>query len=209
MSGENELRLRLRGWMRETLDRHGWSADEWARRAGTSSTNLTRLLNGTGHCSLPNTETLAKLAKVANSQPKLIDTDRVPVYYLPVLDANDVETILGLGHTQQEDFLTSLKLEHTQVASVRRRSLRAFGVKIDTESMNAKGLLAGDVAIVEPADLVPPTNGALVAVLSEGLVGGYIYQPPFYLPASTLPFAPLMMDAAELIGRIMQIERLF
>lgn len=53
----------IRVWMRETLDRTGWTPQKWAQLAGTSATNITRFLKDGHH--LPSTSTIAKLARVA------------------------------------------------------------------------------------------------------------------------------------------------
>lgn len=65
------IRDRLAQWMRGVMDANDWSAEQWARRAGTTPTNITRFLADPKHASLPTTETLAKLCRVAGSQPSL------------------------------------------------------------------------------------------------------------------------------------------
>ena len=65
----------VRAWMRSVLEDKGWSANEWAKAASTSSTNITRMLGPKGN--VPNVETLMKLARVAGSQPNLIGFGKV------------------------------------------------------------------------------------------------------------------------------------
>lgn len=65
----------VRAWMRGVLEDKGWSANEWAKSAGTSPTNVTRMLGPSG--SLPNVETLMKLARIAGSQPNLTGFGKV------------------------------------------------------------------------------------------------------------------------------------
>ncbi len=36
--------VQIRAWMRTVMDNRGWSAEHWARVAGTSPTNVTRFL---------------------------------------------------------------------------------------------------------------------------------------------------------------------
>ena len=57
----------IRVWMRQVMDKNGWSANRWASLAGTSSTNITRFLKDAAHC--PSARTIAKLALVAGSAP--------------------------------------------------------------------------------------------------------------------------------------------
>lgn len=60
----------VRAWMAQTLDDKGWSANEWATAAGTTPTNITRLMAGDNK--VPSVETVMKLAGVARSMPDLI-----------------------------------------------------------------------------------------------------------------------------------------
>lgn len=60
----------VRVWMRQVLEDKGWSANEWATHAGTSPTNITRLLSPLGK-TVPSVDTISKLAMVAGSQPPL------------------------------------------------------------------------------------------------------------------------------------------
>jgi hypothetical protein len=60
----------VRVWMREVMAERNWSANEWATMAGTSPTNITRVLSPTSKV-IPSIDTIGKLAAVANSQPAL------------------------------------------------------------------------------------------------------------------------------------------
>lgn len=60
----------VRVWMRQVLEEHGWSANEWALQAGTSPTNITRMLSPISK-TVPSIDTISKLAMVAGSQPAL------------------------------------------------------------------------------------------------------------------------------------------
>ena len=60
----------VRVWMRSVMAERDWSANEWAVQAGTSPTNITRLLAPTGK-TVPSIDTISKLAMVAGSQPAL------------------------------------------------------------------------------------------------------------------------------------------
>lgn len=64
-------RRALRVWIRQVLDEKGWSAREWAMAAGTTPTNITRLLS-TDDAPLPTAATLMRLATIARSQPNLV-----------------------------------------------------------------------------------------------------------------------------------------
>lgn len=61
-------RKSIKVWMREVMSSTGMSANEWAVKAGTSPTNITRFLN-TESKYIPSARTIAKLASVAKTQP--------------------------------------------------------------------------------------------------------------------------------------------
>lgn len=61
----------VRVWMRETLRETGMSAEEWARKAATSPTNITRVLEPTSTI-IPNMATVARLARVVGTQPSML-----------------------------------------------------------------------------------------------------------------------------------------
>jgi transcriptional regulator with XRE-family HTH domain len=67
---KDDLRQQIVEWMLAVMRERDWSAERWAALAGTSPTNITRLISG-GE-SLPTTATLAKLARAAGSQPSLL-----------------------------------------------------------------------------------------------------------------------------------------
>ena len=58
----------IKVWMRTFMQQSGMSANEWATKAGTSPTNITRFLNSDSKF-IPSARTIAKLASVAKSQP--------------------------------------------------------------------------------------------------------------------------------------------
>lgn len=74
---ERATRNAVRVWMREVLDRHEWSAAEWAHRAGTTPTNITRVLDPSSTI-IPSAVVLSRLAKVAGTQPNLLAFVRRP-----------------------------------------------------------------------------------------------------------------------------------
>ncbi len=61
----------VRVWLRQVMENKNWSAREWALAANTSPTNITRLLDPLNKTA-PSIETVAKLARIARSQPNLV-----------------------------------------------------------------------------------------------------------------------------------------
>jgi len=68
---ESERRA-IRVWLRQTMQEKGLSANEWATKAGTSPTNITRFLNSDTKF-IPSSRTISKLSKVVGTQPGLIN----------------------------------------------------------------------------------------------------------------------------------------
>lgn len=56
----------LRKWMNQVMREREWNAQEWATRAHTSPTNITRFIKGSDH--MPSYATLVKLA-IAAGEP--------------------------------------------------------------------------------------------------------------------------------------------
>lgn len=72
-SDVEELERRaIRVWMRTVMSTQNWSANEWAVKANTSPTNITRFLNSDATY-IPTARTLGKLAYVAGSSPQLVN----------------------------------------------------------------------------------------------------------------------------------------
>jgi len=61
----------VRVWMRAVLEEKDWSANEWAKLAKTSPTNITRMLSPISK-TMPSVDTVCKLATVAGSAPNLV-----------------------------------------------------------------------------------------------------------------------------------------
>lgn len=81
---DNESKF-IRVWMREVMQQTGMSANEWAVKAGTSPTNITRFLN-TDSKFIPSARTIAKLAFVAKSQPSFATS--ATMSSVPVMNAD-------------------------------------------------------------------------------------------------------------------------
>ena len=103
---EDGTRASIRRWIRTVLQEQGWSAEEWARRAGTSPTNITRIL-AVEDFSLPNADTLARLAIAAGSQPDLTSRKgkEGPHNTVPLLDRQQVLDYLNLPASQRVAYL--------------------------------------------------------------------------------------------------------
>jgi transcriptional regulator with XRE-family HTH domain len=77
---ESERRS-IRVWLRQTMKDKGMTANEWATKAGTSPTNITRFLNSDTKY-IPSSRTISKLSKVVGTQPGYFQSaqgDTIPV----------------------------------------------------------------------------------------------------------------------------------
>lgn len=104
----------LRQWMRGVLQSTGWSAAQWARRARTSGSNITRFIRDQ-RASLPTVRTITKLAAVAPMPPPPLAMLRRPsdqaseelaeIYQgIPAPKrAEFLEVVRGIGRLMGED----------------------------------------------------------------------------------------------------------
>jgi hypothetical protein len=68
---EEHLYCTLVVWAKRVLDLHGWSQNEWARRAGVPQACVSRMLNP-GLADLPTLKTIIKLGETAGFMPNLM-----------------------------------------------------------------------------------------------------------------------------------------
>jgi hypothetical protein len=180
----------VRVWMRQVLEDKNWTASEWAKRAGTSPTNISRVLSPTSEI-IPTSATLAKLSRAAGSQPNLgayqrVIAERVPLRSLDrLMETNPDKTIIAPVELSDE----------------------AFAVKITTDAMNGAGIMEGDVVFCEPINQVPPTIGKIVVAHANGT--GFIgkFAPPWLMPQSTGAHNPQPLAELEIIGVCVMVTR--
>ncbi len=197
-------------WMRNVLEAQKWTAQEWARQADTSATNITRALGPRGP--MPTAATLAKLVAVAGSHPDFSGGKRDAqgmFFSVPLLHGPEVDKLVGkMGTETQEAWLTARALEGPVVATLYRPSDRAFAVRIDVASLTGRGIFPQDTVIVEPNDILPLEAGCIVVVRSEGQTGAYEYRPPYLLPhVNGTTMGPIMIDNATIVGRAVHLQR--
>ena len=166
------------------LEAQKWTAQEWARQAYTSATNITRALGP--HGPMRTAATLAKLVAVAGSHPDFSGGKRDAqgmFFSVPLLHGTEVDKLVGkMGTETQEAWLTARALEGPVVATLYRPSDRAFAVRIDVASLTGRGIFPQDTVIVEPNDILPLEAGCIVVVRSEGQTGAD--RVPAALPAA-------------------------
>jgi SOS-response transcriptional repressor LexA len=179
---------RIAAWMHRVMKTNNWSAEEWARKAKTSPTNLTRFLSsGTTTTS---GKTLIKLATAAKSTPplgpeRLTDITEVPHY-------GDF-----MGKVIKGTFAV-----HGNV------STKAFAVEAQSDSLSLGGILPGDILVCEPESVLPQKTGALIAYLLDEEICVAKFFPPYLMPQSSNPMhEPVAANDVEIIGTVVNQVR--
>lgn len=205
---EQIARAAIRRWVRMVLHEQGWSAEEWAKRASTSATNITRIL-ALEEFSLPNTDTLARLVRAAGSQPDLLGRPLEPhVSTVPLLAHTQVAQMLRLESTGRIAFLQRMREEFPAQQILFRPSRSGFAVEIETNSLQGRRVGKHDIAIIEPDDFGPGSSGAAVGAIVAGKISAWLFYPPLLVPASE-EYDPVALKDIKMLGRIVQAIRRF
>lgn len=156
---------RIAAWMQRVMVKNNWTAEEWARRAGTSPTNLTRFLGSGSHTTSGNT--LIKLATAAKSTPPIGPETLSPTTEIPFY----------------EDFMGKILKGNFTVPS--EVSASAFAVELEADTMTLGGLLPGDTLVCEPETVRSARNGSILAYVVDGLMCAGKLYPPYLMPSSS------------------------
>ena len=205
VSSEEQIQQSVRRWVRTVMHQQGWSAEEWARRAATTPTNITRILSSDK--SLPNADTLARLARIAGSQPDLVGTgDKAAAGHVPLLDHDQVMTLVGKNLREKATFIESLRRELATMQVLFRPSATGFAVRIETDSLRGRGLLKDDVVVVQPSDFSGEDHGSIAAAVVRRRIGAWLWYPPLLVPAHESD-DPVPIKDAVILGRVLQLTR--
>lgn len=206
--GEDALRERLATWMRTVMERNEWSAEEWARRANTAATNITRFLRAEQGF-MPTVRTLAKLANAAGSAPDL--TPRLPtveIMRLPLLGTREIISVASAIKRGDRGMVNQL-LREANVATVpvpAAVGAGSFAITLTHTTLDLAGILSGDTVIVDPN--TPPRHGDKVATFDGDAVAAYLYHPPYLMPKSAdVSAQPRPLDSAVVLGVIKHLLR--
>lgn len=206
MDSDTDLRLRLKAWMERVMAARGWSAETWAERANTAPTNVTRFLK-TADAAIPSSRTLAKLGEVAGDPPPLIRLQEISATPIRVLNKDEICLWLTVGLEQPAPRVETSSREFVYVTG--EVSANAVAVALETDAVSARGVVSGDLIVVDPA--APPVHGKIVVFVDvDGRVSAAVYAPPYLIPQSTNPaHVPLPIDGARIVGVALQaIKRL-
>ena len=162
---DSDARQRIAAWMTEVMQSQGWTAKDWATRADTSPSNITRFMSKiTEGKHVPSPGTIEKLAQAAGSAPQLfswsIDSDRS----VPLLSpARALDHVQALRQTRGKNVTATSKKKVSVPGDVPDR---AFAITLSGNTMSGAGILDSDVAIIDPA--LKPSEGSVVVVLGKG-----------------------------------------
>jgi SOS-response transcriptional repressor LexA len=211
MSTQEEVATRrtIAAWMKTVLAAHDWSSEEWARRADVTATTITRLIKDPVTASLPNTETLAKLARAAGSQPYFVGgTTGLQGYAVALADRTALIRYLKCDGRAQAAMVSNLAGEGPTVIVSVRPSARAIAVAITNDTLSARGVFPGDIVVVEPVDVLAPTDGSIVVAIVDEKIGAYVHQPPFLMPVTSSGAVDVVrIRDARIIGRGIHLIR--
>ena len=125
---DEQERKALKVWMRGVIQNQKMSAYEWATKAGTSPTNITRFLNGNAK-SIPSSRTVAKLSHVSGTEPTKITV------------ADSLTRTLEVFNTKGN------RVRYVNVYGIEGKAL---ALELDTPSgYGTAGINKGDTIIVE------------------------------------------------------------
>lgn len=207
---DDSSRRAIKVWMREVLQSKDWSASEWARRAGTSSTNITRFLSPTSQI-VPSSATISKLARVAGSQPKLNPLESLHVaraWQIPCIGAH---MLSGFAPSQLWEYIMDRGAVLQTISIDGPIDGPAFVADVPATGMSGRGIQPGDRILVERikrADLQP---GHVVLFRHEDAVkiGEWQGSLIIFYPANPgdPSFAPVRTTDADVYGRVRRLIR--
>jgi len=188
----SDQKHKIATWMREVLDRNGWTAKDWATRAHTSPTTITRFLGQQRY--IPSGRTLNKLASAANSVPPIGKQVSVNIYEIPLMRVIEMDPA---------------KLEKDGVVvTTHEVSSEAICVVLDHDTMTLAGMLPGDELVCEPLGKKQPRTNAIIAYYDGGVCAGRFFA-PFIIPASSnAAHKPVSVSNVHVIGKVVQQIRI-
>lgn len=203
-------RKAIKVWMRDVMLAKNWSASEWARRAGTSPTNITRFLSPTSDI-MPSSSTISKLSRVAGSQPKLnalADLNPTSAWQVPCISAQMLAAYTP-DHAWEMLMQPSSALQFISVDGPLTGP--AFVSDVPSTAMIGRGIAPGDRILVEQVKRANLEPGHVVLFYHEDKpkIGEWQGQFILFYPGapSDAAFAPVRSSEVELYGRVRRVIR--
>lgn len=210
MNESDPVRRAIKVWMREVMTMKDWSAGEWARRAGTSPTNITRFLSPTSMI-MPSSATISKLARVAGSQPRFQgygepQADRA--WQVPLVAAR---VLAGLPPRQLWEFVMSPSSPLHRIAIDGPVDGPVFVADVPSSGMTGRGIVPGDRLLIEKMAVRDLEPGFVVLFWHDGAVkvGEWQGSLIIFYPAAhgDVQFQPVRTSDVEVYGRVRRLIR--
>lgn len=197
---EAQAREKIQRWMHDVMLQNNWTPNEWAKRAGTAATNITRFLKGHPH--IPTAKTLAKLGAVAYSQPPMASEQPVVLRNIKIASKEAMMKWRELGGRALKQDVVGEETVATTISA----GVDVFAFRICDDSMNMAGIMPGDVVVVAPGK--PVADKICLASVGED-VGCYLFKNGLLIPKSSNPrFEPIVVTpAVTIIGLVRQVIR--
>jgi len=206
---DDHVRRAIKVWMREVMAAKDWSASEWARRAGTSPTNITRFLSPVSSI-VPSSATISKLARAAGTQPRLgVMQDLNPSKAVHIANIS-AKLLSGFSPRQLWDYLMRQDSPVQMIAIDGPIDGPAFVVDVPAQGMVARGITLGDRILVEKIKGSELSPGHVVLIHHEGVakIGEWQGQVIVFYPQSAGPeYHPLRTSEVEVYGRVRRLIR--
>ena len=159
----------LKTWMRAVIAANGWTAEEWARKAQTSGTNITRFMRD-AHDFMPSTRTILALAAAAGVAPPMQKMGSPKYTIVPLIPHPQIETLLARKLTVEAWLNKQLNArERTDIATPGRAPENSFAIEI------TGGQYAKQLAVVEPVPAEKLSPGNKVVVIARTTHDTVIY----------------------------------
>ena len=205
---DDTSRRSIKVWMREVMQTKGWTANEWARKAGTSPTNITRFLAPTSTI-IPSSSTISKLSRVAGSQPRMgiHNLNTAPACNVPLLIP---QLVVGFSSKELWEFVMSSAAQARLIAVDGTIEGPSFVVDVPAFGMTGRGIHPGDRILVEkvkPADL-EAGHIVLFKHQDQAMIGEWQGGMIVFYPALPSPeFMPVRSSMVDVYGRVRRLIR--
>lgn len=196
-------RRAIRVWMRTVMSSQGWSANEWAVKANTSPTNITRFLNSDATY-IPTSRTLGKLAFVAGSNPQLINKGQ---------EADLIKRPVKNAHGETVDMIvvddSSVELYQMNYwTGMGAMGIMSYSTVVVKPYKNKKDIINGDIVLYQSR-----TCGLLCAVIESNYICYYPRTPTEYPDTFTKEdsWRPVKLKnlTGNIIGKVIQCMNKF
>jgi len=209
MTEDDPARRAIKVWMREVMTQKDWTAGQWAKRAGTTPTNITRFLSPSASV-MPSSSTLAKLSRAAGSQPRLNPFQNLNVDFASHVPCISAALVRGFKPEQLKGYMMTPAGMANTIAIDGPIEGPAFVSDVPSLGMTGRGIAAGDRILVEQCKTRHLEPGHVILFRHEGEVKIGEWQDHVVVVHPQVPgpgFRPLRSSEIDLYGRVRRLIR--